>query len=506
MEAAVSLAAGFGIRGRACLMTFPQSLMRMLPPPSRIIHSSLIVRPTTPCSLTATRTSTLSLGSSASHGSHPKRFLFHRSCLTSALNGTCQSARSPSLRTRRLNIERPSRNGCRILPITWSRPRSSMGNFCTLAWCCRPDVLTSPAWNASWVPLIKTPLFPTSLHVTPLLTFLGGSMCSVPRKSPVPSQAQPPSLMLVPSQTPAQVLASATSGAPGVSSQGGKQMEGTSDGLKQLALSFLLTLSAQSANLRQANTSGSLVTIEESSKAGGREGVEIGKPTRCSVASTASQILTNALLSHDMSPAVKTQLMAPREDSTHRLLISSQLSAFRTLSGSSSSISISDPPPIEPLSGPEPAPATLSPNLTQVTNRFRHGVPIGNVPAPVVSTIKKLVKPSAYSPGLSPLPSPLHPHCLARDRLRLWKPSPDVRSRHSATSENDDESVSRYARANKNKCKCAGVFDHQELSTNITISVVRALGLSVQSVRRGTSRHVLGKHEDATHHDHETLE
>ena len=52
-----------------------------------------------------------------------------------------------------------------------------------------------------------------------------------------------------------------------------------------------------------------------------------------------------------------------------------------------------------------------------------------------------------------------------------------------------DESVSRYARANKNKYKCAGVFDHQELSTNTTISVVRALGLSVRSVRRGTSRH-----------------
>ena len=53
----------------------------------------------------------------------------------------------------------------------------------------------------------------------------------------------------------------------------------------------------------------------------------------------------------------------------------------------------------------------------------------------------------------------------------------------------DDESVSRYARANKNKCKCAGVFDHQEPSTNTTISVVRALGLSIRSVRRGTSRH-----------------
>ena len=33
-------------------------------------------------------------------------------------------------------------------------------------------------------------------------------------------------------------------------------------------------------------------------------------------------------------------------------------------------------------------------------------------------------KPTAYAPHLTPVPSPLRPHCLARDRLRLWKPAP----------------------------------------------------------------------------------
>ena len=38
-----------------------------------------------------------------------------------------------------------------------------------------------------------------------------------------------------------------------------------------------------------------------------------------------------------------------------------------------------------------------------------------------------------------------------------------------------DESVSRCVQANKNKCKCAGVSDHLELSTNTMIGVVRVL-------------------------------
>lgn len=32
------------------------------------------------------------------------------------------------------------------------------------------------------------------------------------------------------------------------------------------------------------------------------------------------------------------------------------------------------------------------------------------------------IAPQAYHPNLTPNPSPLHPHCLARDRLHLWPP------------------------------------------------------------------------------------
>jgi len=40
-----------------------------------------------------------------------------------------------------------------------------------------------------------------------------------------------------------------------------------------------------------------------------------------------------------------------------------------------------------------------------------------------VLPIEPSTKPSPYSPDLTPSPSLLRPHCLARHRLRLWKPS-----------------------------------------------------------------------------------
>ena len=207
----------------------------------------------------------LSPSSSASHGSHKKPCPFHQLCLTSVLNGTCQSSRLPSLRTRKLNKEPPSGTSYLTSPITWRRPRSSTESFYTPVLCSRPAVLTSPAWNASWVPSTVTPLFPITLHVTLMPTFPGGSMHSALQGSPVPSQVQLLSLTNEPSPTPAQVLAStlllATSGVPGASSQAGKLMEGISDGQKRLASSFLRSLSVQPVSL--ASSSESLATTAE---------------------------------------------------------------------------------------------------------------------------------------------------------------------------------------------------------------------------------------------------
>jgi hypothetical protein len=88
-------------------------------------------------------------------------------------------------------------------------------------------------------------------------------------------------------------------------------------------------------------------------------------------------------------------------------------------------------------------PATLSSELglPQVTNRVRHDAQAINVSLPAVPAPKKAAKPSAYSSNRSPLPSPLRPHCLAADRLLLWKPSSHVSSRHSAAQDDDINQV-----------------------------------------------------------------
>ena len=328
-------------------------------------------------------------------------------------------------------------------PTIWTRRRSSMASSCMLASCSRLAALTSLASKASWVPSAQTPLFPTTHHTTPLKTSPGGSMPSAPPEFTDSSLAQPLSLTEMPPQTPALVLASAlllaTSGVPGISSRGGNQMVGILDGLKPLASSFLSALSAQPAS--QASSSGSLEIIEGSSKAGGKGGAETGRQTRSSVASITSQILTNALLLHATSPAEKTQQMRPQEDSTHLLLTSSQLSAFQTLSGNLSQMSTSsNQPPVESSPSVE-APTTPNSCFTQVTSRVRNGITTVDTPRLAVPLRTRSSRPSAYSPNLSPQPSPLRPHCLARDRIRLWRPSPDVRSRHSLPQEDDINQV-----------------------------------------------------------------
>jgi hypothetical protein len=43
------------------------------------------------------------------------------------------------------------------------------------------------------------------------------------------------------------------------------------------------------------------------------------------------------------------------------------------------------------------------------------------LPPPTITQPNK--RPTPYLPNLTPMPSPLRPHCLAKDRLRLWAPT-----------------------------------------------------------------------------------
>ena len=162
-------------------------------------------------------------------------------------------------------------------------------------------------------------------------------------------------------------------------------MAGILDGLKLLASSFSHALSAQQVS--PASSSGYSEITEGSSKAGGKGRAETGRQTKCSVASTALQILTNALLLPATSPAEKTQQMLPQEDSTRHLLISSQLSAFQTLSGNLLQTSTNHPSEeSSPGTNTSEASTTASANrcLSQPTNRVRHSTSEAGAPLVVV--------------------------------------------------------------------------------------------------------------------------
>jgi len=45
--------------------------------------------------------------------------------------------------------------------------------------------------------------------------------------------------------------------------------------------------------------------------------------------------------------------------------------------------------------------------------------------SPIQPTENDLPHPLPYHSDLAPSPSPLRPHCLAKDRLRLWIPAPN---------------------------------------------------------------------------------
>ena len=368
---------------------------------------------------------------SAFHGNRQRPSPFRHPCLFLASIGTFLIAPWPLRMGRGPSTGLQSRSGSLTPPMTWRRRRSSTASCCTPAWSSRLAGCTSLTWNASWLPLVTTPLFLTTPLVTPLPTFLGGWTSSFPPDSQDPSQAPPASSTDMPSQTPAQVLASAllsaTNGERGICSQDGKPRAEISDGLRPLVSSLLHALSPQLAS--QVSTSGSSETTGESLKAGGRAEAGTGRPTRSSGTSTTSQILTSAFLSHVTSPAERTQQTVPQGDSTLRLLTSSQLSASQSLSGNSSLIPTIHLSTEQSTSlGDAPTPACVPPITTSRICRIPPTQ--DRSPPPSLRSVPRRSKPSVYSPSLCPHPSPLRPHCLAQDRLRRWRPSPNVSSRH----------------------------------------------------------------------------
>ena len=75
--------------------------------------------------------------------------------------------------------------------------------------------------------------------------------------------------------------------------------------------------------------------------------------------------------------------------------------------------------------------STSSRTIDSFPSRLDSPLPSPNLGPPKLTTEQR---PRPYAPNLRPLPSPNRPHCLAKDRLRLWLPvSPSIRATHSSS-------------------------------------------------------------------------
>jgi hypothetical protein len=196
--------------------------------------------------------------------------------------------------------------------------------------------------------------------------------------------------------------------------------EGILDGQRPLDSSFSSVLFSQLAN--QASTLG---TTGGLLKEGGRAGAATGKSISPSGKSMTFSMLMNALLLHVMSQVKKNQQMTLPGASTLHVLSSSLLSQSQMSSENMLQTSTAHSHPLSSNSEPITAVSSLNQNLHKtpsgppiITNQVR---PL-TVPSTHSDSMDPLrnpstSRPSAYAPHLTPVPSPLHPHCLACDRL-----------------------------------------------------------------------------------------
>ena len=145
----------------------------------------------------------------------------------------------------------------------------------------------------------------------------------------------------------------------------------------------------------------------------------------CSTKSMTSWLFTSALLSHAISPLVKTQPMHHYGGSTHPLLSSFQ--PFQSQRSSNTSLSASTQSPFQVSSSSKmasyPSNLSKSPLKTlhapaQTTEQICHQNSQQSTPSlSGPSNESRTPQPFAYNENLRPQPSPLCPHCLAQDHL-----------------------------------------------------------------------------------------
>ena len=187
-------------------------------------------------------------------------------------------------------------------------------------------------------------------------------------------------------------------------------------------------------------------TTEESSKAGGTSPVPTNPPTRSSDASSSywKAVIGQLEYTQDISQVCRTLQTPPSRGifppSDFSLTTSTSLLnaiPFSLAWGPSQSARLAA------LKRPGQAPDTTEAPLTTAHRDPKWHKPLETRPyeLPIPYTVSRPTRnPMPYLRALMPVPSPLHSHCLAKDRLRLWSP---IHRRADSASRPDISEVER---------------------------------------------------------------
>ena len=196
---------------------------------------------------------------------------------------------------------------------------------------------------------------------------------------------------------------------------------------------------------RSTSVIGYTATTKESSKAGGTHRVETHRSMKHSSAYMHSPNLYSSPPPSTpcISPANSIPLTPPPAASTPHTTSSCHPSSYPPASTTSSLMPPCPTPPANFACYERVDTQRRLPNALQTLSRTliprtimstvtstQHSVTLDqngttNTRRPLapLPTINSTSKPHQYRQGLMPLSSPLRPHCLARDRLRLWTPT-----------------------------------------------------------------------------------
>ena len=201
------------------------------------------------------------------------------------------------------------------------------------------------------------------------------------------------------------------------------------------------------------------------SRVGGKEEVETERQIRSSGKFTTSLLFTNPLLSCITFPAKTTQLMGPPKVYISQYPCYYQPSTSPKTCGSSLSTTNPTSFPANRASQclehyqelfqnqcKTSRNATFTANSTPayMINGLRAKNLSGQLRPnkidtrnlPIIHQAAPNVRPAAYSPLLTPLPSVLCPHCLAHECLRLWKPLVShINQQHANLPEEDTNRI-----------------------------------------------------------------